>query len=114
MDPGSMMASMVMGGAVGSGMAGMMGNMMNGMNQQQNIPPPSPSFAYLVAVGGQQSGPFNMEQLKQFVSSGEFTKQTNVWKQGMENWQEAGNVQELAVLFTGNTPPFIPPPLPIP
>ncbi|MBK9077392.1 MAG: DUF4339 domain-containing protein, partial [Flavobacteriales bacterium] len=35
----------------------------------------------------------------------EFTKQTHVWKQGMENWQEAGNVQELSPLFSSGMPP---------
>jgi len=110
MDPGSMMASMVMGGAVGSGMAGMMGNMMQGMNQQQNTPPPPPSGAYMVSVNGQQAGPCSLIQLKQFIAAGEFTKQTHVWKQGMENWQEAGNVQELAGLFTSSMPPPPPPP----
>lgn len=112
MDPGSMMASMAMGGAVGTGMAGMMGNMMQGMNQQQGNPPPSPSGAYMVAVNGEQAGPYSIEHLKQFVATGEFTKQTHVWKQGMENWQEAGNVQELAGLFTASTPPPPPPPPP--
>lgn len=113
MDPGSMMASMAMGGAVGQGMAGAVGGMMQGMNQQQNTPPPTPTVSYMVAVNGEQSGPFNLEQLKQFVTTGEFTKQTQVWKQGMENWQEAGNIQELAGIFTANTPPPMPPPPPI-
>ena len=110
MDPGSMMASMAMGGAVGSGMAGMMGNMMSGMNQQQNTPPPAPSVSYMVANNGQQAGPFTLDQLKQFAASGEFTKQTHVWKQGMDNWQQAGDVQELASVFMGSPPP--PPPTP--
>ena len=110
MDPGSMMASMAMGGAVGSGMAGMMGNMMSGMNQQQNTPPPAPSVSYMVANNGQQAGPFTLDQLKQFAASGEFTKQTHVWKQGMDNWQQAGDVQELASVFMGSTPPPPPPP----
>ena len=110
MDPGSMMASMAMGGAVGSGMAGMMGNMMSGMNQQQNTPPPAPSVSYMVANNGQQAGPFNLDQLNQFAVSGEFTKQTHVWKQGMDNWQQAGDVQELASVFMGSTPPPPPPP----
>ena len=110
MDPGSMMASMAMGGAVGSGMAGMMGNMMSGMNQQQNTPPPAPSVSYMVANNGQQAGPFTLDQLKQFAVSGEFTKQTHVWKQGMDNWQQAGDVQELASVFMGSTPPPPPPP----
>jgi hypothetical protein len=109
MDPGSMMASMAMGGAVGSGMAGMMGNMMQGMNEQRNTPPPHPPLAYLVAVGGKQAGPYGLDQLGKFVASGEFTQQTYVWKQGMANWERAGNVQELAQLFQANTPPPPPP-----
>jgi len=109
MDPGSMMASMAMGGAVGSGMAGMMGNMMSGMNQHQNTPPPAPAVSYMVANNGQQAGPFTLDQLKQFAASGEFTKQTHVWKQGMDNWQQAGDVQELASVFMGSTPPPPPP-----
>lgn len=112
MDPGSMMASMAMGGAVGSGMAGMMGNMMRGMNEKQNTPPPPPSVAYMVAVNGQQAGPYSSEQLKQFVKTGEFTKQTFVWKQGMENWVEAANVQELGSVFSSDSTPPPPPPPP--
>lgn len=114
MDPGSMMASMAMGGAVGGGLASGVGDMMKGMNEQKQTPPPPPSVSYMVSVGGNQSGPFNIEQLKQFVTTGEFTKQTFVWKQGMDNWVEAGKVQELAVLFTSNTPPPPPPPPPAP
>lgn len=110
MDPGSMMASMAMGGAVGSGMAGMMGNMMQGMNEKQQAPPPAPTVEYMVSVGGQQAGPYKFAQLKQFVAAGEFTKKTHVWKQGMETWEEAGNVQELSSLFQTNTAP--PPPQP--
>jgi len=47
------------------------------------------------------------------VGTGEFTKQTFVWKQGMENWIEAGKVQELNSLFDTNLePPPTPPPPP--
>jgi membrane protease subunit (stomatin/prohibitin family) len=112
MDPGSMMASMAMGGAVGSGMAGAVGGMMQGMNEQKQTPPPPPNVSYMVSTGGQQSGPYNLEQLKQFVNTGEFTKQTHVWKQGMDNWIEAGNVQELASIFAANVQPPPPPPAP--
>ena len=112
MDPGSMMASMAMGTAVGGGMAGMMGNMMQGMNKQQQTPPPPPDVSYMVSVGGKQAGPFNLTQLKQFINTGEFSKTTYVWKQGMDNWKEAGTVQELASLFDANmqSPPPPPPP----
>ncbi len=109
MDPGSMMASMAMGGAVGSGLAGSVGNMMKGMNQEKQTPPPPPQVQYHVSVGGQQSGPFSWQQLQQLVQSGQITKNTHVWKQGMANWELAADVQELSSLF-GSVPPPPPPP----
>ncbi len=108
MDPGSMMASMAMGGAVGSGMAGAVGGMMQGMNEQKQTPPPPPQVQYNVSVNGQQSGPFGWQQLQQMVQSGQITRDTYVWKQGMAGWELAGNVQELSSLF-GVVPPPPPP-----
>ena len=110
MDPGSMMASMAMGGAVGQGMAGAVGGMMGGMNQEKKKPPPPPQVEYSVSVNGQQTGPFAWQQLQQMVQAGQITKDTHVWKQGMAGWLTAGEVQELANLF-GAVPP--PPPSPI-
>ena len=113
MNPAGMMMGMAMGGAMG----GQMGNMMNQMGQAmqqpqqaQTAPPPMPgaSVSYMVAVNGQQYGPFNMQQLQQMVQNGQLTRQTYVWKQGMANWEMAGNVQELANLF-GTVPPPMPP-----
>jgi membrane protease subunit (stomatin/prohibitin family) len=110
MDPGSMMASMAMGGAVGSGMAGAIGGMMGGMNQPNQTPPPTPQIQYSVSVNGQQSGPFGWPELQQMSQNGQLTKETHVWKQGMSEWALAGQVQELAALF--NSPPPPPPPGP--
>lgn len=114
MDPGSMMASMAMGGAVGSGMAGMMGNMMQGMNDDgsKNSPPPLAQTTFYVAKNGQQMGPFNITQLQQFVENKEFESKDLVWKEGMENWQEASSVEELAKLFYNSGTSTNPPPLP--
>lgn len=112
MDPGSMMASMAMGGAVGSGMAGAVGGMMQGMNEQKQTPPPPPQVQYNISVNGQQSGPFGWQHLQQMVQSGQITKDTYVWKQGMANWELAGNVQELSSLFGAVPPPPPPPPAP--
>lgn len=114
MDPGSMMASMAMGGAVGSQMAGAVGGMMGGMNQQNQTPPPPPQVQYSVSINGQQNGPFGFPQLQQMVQSGELTKETYVWKQGMSEWVFAGTVSELASLFAAVPPPPPPPPPPAP
>jgi len=92
-------------------MGGMMGGMMQGMQQPAGgMPPPPPVVQYNVAVNGQTTGPFNMDQLKQMVQSGQLTNKSMVWKNGMAGWVEAGTVQELAVLFAPGAPPPPPPP----
>jgi membrane protease subunit (stomatin/prohibitin family) len=110
MDPGSMMASMAMGGAVGSGMAGAIGGMMGGMNDPKQTPPPPPQVQYNISNNGQQSGPFGWQQLQQMAQNGQLKQDTYVWKQGMSDWQLAGEVQELNNLFQAAAPPPPPPP----
>ena len=108
MNPAGIMTGMMMGGALGGQMAGMMNQMGNAMQGQMNTPPPIPTVAYMIAVNGTQSGPFNMQQLQQLVQQGQVNANTYVWKQGMANWELAGNVQELKSLFVANTPPPVP------
>lgn len=110
MNPGGMMAGMMMGGAMGQQMAGMMNNLGQQMQNGMNTPPPMPNVQYHISVNGQQMGPFQMPQLQQMAQSGQLTQQTYVWKPGMANWEFAGNVSELASLFSMGTPP--PPPVP--
>lgn len=110
---GGMMAG-GMGMGMGFAMAGQMANNMNPNQQQQQGPPPMPqAAAFFAVVNGQQSGPFDVNVLKQMVTAGSLTKETLVWKQGMPNWMAAGQVQELFNIF-GATPPPVPPPPPVP
>jgi hypothetical protein len=112
MNPAGMMTSMMMGGAMGTQMAGMMNNMGQQAQNQQNVPPPPPQIQYSVAVNGQTMGPFNMQQLQQMVQNGQLTTTTHVWKQGMAGWEAAGGVNELSSLFGSMPPPPPPPPMP--
>ncbi len=76
------------------------------------MPPPPPPIIpqyYVLDANRQQTGPFQQPQLQQMVQIGQLTKQTYVWTQGMANWDFAGNVAELSVLFRMGTPP--PPPI---
>lgn len=102
-------AGMMMGMALGGSLGGQMNQMMNQMGQQMqtsmNTPPPIPSVKYMLANNGQQFGPFEMAQLAQLVQSGQMTKNTYVWKQGMASWELAGNMPELAQLFMATPPP---------
>jgi len=109
MNPAGMMTGMMMGGAMGNQMAGMVNNMGQNMQQQQNTPPPPPTIAYSVSVNGQTAGPFNLQQLQQMIQNGQLTQNTHVWKQGMTAWELAGNVQELTTLFDAVPPPPPPP-----
>ena len=114
MNPAGMMTGMMIGGAMGQQMAGMMQNMGQTMQQSMNTPPPMPQVAFHISVNGAQAGPFNMQQLQQMAQTGQLTRQTYVWRQGMANWDFAGNVPELAGLFappppSGATPPPPPP-----
>jgi hypothetical protein len=112
MNPAGMMTGMMMGGAMGNQMAGMMNQMGNNMNTQTHgnnqVPPPPPNSQYFVAINGQQSGPFTLPQLQQMALNGQFLANSFVWKQGMQNWEEAGKLIDLQALFGAVPPP--PPP----
>jgi len=91
---GGMFGQLLMGG----GMPQMPG--MPQMNTQKAVP----QVQYMVGVNGQPAGPFDWNQLQQLVQSGQLTQQTLVWKQGMQAWAMAGQVQELQLLFVGQAP----------
>ena len=122
MNPAGMMMGMAMGGAMGSQMAGMMNNFGQTAQPQQlqqapqmpggaQTPPPMPGAVnYMIAVNGQQYGPYNMQQLQQMVATGQFTAQTHVWCQGMAAWELAANRPDLAHLFAPAAPPMPPTP----
>ena len=119
MNPAGMMMGMAMGGAMGQQMAGMMNGFGQAAQPQQAppmqggapVPPPMPSAVqYMVAINGQQYGPYNMQQMAQMAQSGQINASVLVWAQGMPQWAAAGSVPELARLF-GATPPPMPPTL---
>jgi membrane protease subunit (stomatin/prohibitin family) len=111
----------IMGAGMGLGVGMGMGNQMaNAFQQNQNqqfnpqtgmnTPPPPPMQSqYFVAVNGAQTGPFGLPQLQAMIQSGQFTKQSLIWKQGMAGWAAAGAEVELAALFGAMPPP--PPPM---
>lgn len=98
----AMMASMAVGGAVGQNIAGSMNNMMSGINQpipSVPTPPPIPAISYHLVINGQTAGPYTFDVLKQMMSVAQITSDTLVWKQGMIEWTQAKNVDELKGLF---------------
>jgi len=82
---------------------------MPGMGGMPPMPGSVPQVSYMVGINGQQYGPCDWHQLQQLVQQGQLTHQSYVWKQGMPQWQLAGEVQELTPLFQGGAPQIMPP-----
>jgi len=80
----------------------------------QGAPPPlPPQQQFHFARAGQPAGPYPVEGLRQFVASGQLTRDTVVWTEGMSNWAPASTVPALQSLFSTPPPlPGTPPPLP--
>ena len=58
---------------------------------------------YYLHDGQNQIGPFTADALKERNIS----KETYVWKEGLNDWQKAGELAELDYLFTNVPPPFM-------
>ncbi|NOC84194.1 MULTISPECIES: SPFH domain-containing protein [unclassified Ruegeria] len=114
-----------MGAGLGMGMGMAMANQMSNMAAGQSsgpwgapapaapqpsthvAPPPPPPVEHVwhIAVDGQTSGPFSKAKMGRMASEGEITRDTYVWTPGQDGWKKAGEVQELAQLFTILPPP---------
>lgn len=87
---------------------------MGGAPQMPGMGAAIPQVQYYIGINGQQYGPCDWNKLQQLVQQGQLTQQSYVWKNGMAQWEFAGNVAELAPLFQGIAPqmPGMPPTMP--
>lgn len=87
---------------------------MGGAPQMPGMGAAVPQVQYYIGINGQQYGPCDWNKLQQLVQQGQLTQQSYVWKNGMAQWEFAGNVAELAPLFQGIAPqmPGMPPTMP--
>lgn len=87
---------------------------MGGALQMPGMGAAIPQVQYYIGINGQQYGPCDWNKLQQLVQQGQLTQQSYVWKNGMAQWEFAGNVAELAPLFQGTAPqmPGMPPTMP--
>ena len=75
-------------------------------------PTPLPPLVQVyVAVNGQQAGPYDMNTLRQMARTGQLTRDSLVWMEGMGSWEAASKVTAMAGVF-GAVPPPLPPPTP--
>ena len=71
-------------------------------------PPPPEEHVWHIAEGGRTHGPYSKARLGRMASEGQLSRDTYVWTAGQDGWLKAGDVAELARLFTVMPPP--PPP----
>jgi len=111
------------GGGMAAGLGAGMGLAMAGQMMQPGpwgaapqparvstpVPPPPPvEKVWHLAENGATKGPFSRAALGRMAGDGGLSRETHVWTAGQDGWIRAGDIQELAQLFTILPPP--PPP----
>jgi membrane protease subunit (stomatin/prohibitin family) len=71
----------------------------------QTPPPPPVERVWHVSENGETSGPFSKANLGRMAADGSLKRDTYVWSVGLDGWQAAGDITELAQLFTIAPPP---------
>lgn len=106
------------GGGMAAGLGAGMGMAMAGQMAQQGpwgaapapaaaTPPPPPPVEHVwhIANAGEVTGPFSKAAMGRMVTEGTLSRDSMVWTQGQDGWLQAGEVIELAKLFTILPPP---------
>ena len=111
---GNSAAGGAMGAAIGAGMGMGMGAQMTpggpwgAGGAAPATPPlvPAAESAWHVAADGTAKGPFGRAHLARLAAEGSFTRDTLVWSPGLDGWKPAGDIAELARIFTVMPPPI--------
>ena len=102
-----------MGDGLGMGMGMAMAQNMAGMGAAAPAavappPPPPAEKVWHLAENGKTTGPFSKAALGRMAADGSLKRKSTVWTAGQDGWIAAGDIDELAQLFTVMPPP--PPP----
>ncbi len=69
------------------------------VSSNTGVPAIPAECSYQVVLNGNQAGPFNISALQQMAAEHTITPSTLVWTDGMNSWQQAGQIEELKVIF---------------
>jgi len=99
---------------LGFGIGNQMGNLTNNLNvgqiqqsQSPQTPPPPPvqNIQYFVLINNQQNGPYSIDSIRLLINQGQISKETLVWKEGMTEWRNIIEQNDLKSLFISVPPP---------
>jgi membrane protease subunit (stomatin/prohibitin family) len=118
---GDSAAGGAMGAAIGAGMGMGMGAQMTpnggptgagptgagpwGQAPAPQMPPPPVEQAWHIAENGEAKGPYGRAHLARLAQDGGFSRDTMVWTPGLDGWKPAGEIADLARIFTVMPPP---------
>ena len=103
-------AGSLAGVGIGLGVGSSIGSQMTGLsgNLNTNTPPEITSNKiYHLVIDGKQNGPYDLNEIKQFLFNKTIDSNTLVWKPGMTNWENLNRQAELLNIIN-----LIPPPPP--
>lgn len=109
-NPAAMMAGMAVGGALGQNIVSSVNGAINNIHHQIDTtiaPPPIPRAGYHVVINGNSAGPFDMNTILQMINTHQISGDTLLWTVGMEKWDKAENISEIAKLL--HSAPPVPP-----
>ncbi len=105
-NPAAIMTQIAIGGVVGRNIANVLDTAIT-PRTQPTTPPPVNSNVFFVAINNTPLGPFSIDELTRMATSGQFNRDSLVWRQGMATWQRASEILDLQIIFANTPPPLI-------
>lgn len=65
------------------------------INELENVSPQRPLKYIYAVINGKQQGPFSLGEILDRISSGEITRQSYIWKAGMDEWKKAEDIDDI-------------------
>jgi hypothetical protein len=72
------------------------------------VGPPPPPVEWYFVEDGRRRGPADRDDMAELARAGRVARDTLVWCAGMSDWEPAGDVRALGILFAPPEPPAVP------
>jgi membrane protease subunit (stomatin/prohibitin family) len=104
-------ASAGVGMGMGFAMANQLGTTLAQPRQQDPAqPPPLPAgeagIKYFVGKDGKKAGPFDAQAIAGYIRKGAISKETLLWKEGMQGWEPMEHFAEFQAVLRGTPQPL--------
>jgi hypothetical protein len=97
---------------IGIAVAQQMVKTMNEAISNMHVPgamnpmPTVPQTVYYAIIDNRQTGPFSEQELSRLITERKITKDTYIWKPGMQKWEVVEKLPEVLKWVALSPPPF--------